>query len=288
MGFGEEGPTVVKCHFCHVQASTPHVSTTYHCWSWAQSPDWGGICQVSPLPSFSLSPLSIRFHTVLCSHNVQLILEGLGGSLLPSSEQCIYIIYLEFLCTGDLALLSHLFISHFIYKSVDSGVLFYFLFYFYFFKILLFYLRERENERERLRTSKASSRGRRRIGLPTEQRAQHRAWSQDPEIMIWAKGRCLTSWATWVPGFYFILFIIIILCNPILPSLVSQILLSLATENGICVFKLAPVAFFLRIRVWDPRRSGFTARAPLLTGLACGLGKALHHWDLRFLCWNWS
>ena len=32
--------------------------------------------------------------------------------------------------------------------------------------------------------------------LPTEQGAQCGAWSQDPKIMTWAKGKCLTNWAT--------------------------------------------------------------------------------------------
>ena len=38
-----------------------------------------------------------------------------------------------------------------------------------------------------------------RIRLSTEQGAQHEAWSQDPRIMTWAKGRQLTNWATQAP-----------------------------------------------------------------------------------------
>ena len=34
---------------------------------------------------------------------------------------------------------------------------------------------------------------------PAEQGAQHRAWFQDPRIMTWAKGRCLTNWASQEP-----------------------------------------------------------------------------------------
>ena len=63
--------------------------------------------------------------------------------------------------------------------------------YYNFFKIWFFYLRERE------RMSRGRVRGRSR--LPTEQEAQCRAWSQDPEIMTWTKSWCLTDWATQAP-----------------------------------------------------------------------------------------
>ena len=45
-----------------------------------------------------------------------------------------------------------------------------------------------------------SGRGRRRgtSRLLAEQKAWHRAWSQDPKIMTWAKGWHLTYWATQV------------------------------------------------------------------------------------------
>ena len=33
-------------------------------------------------------------------------------------------------------------------------------------------------------------------GSPAEQGARHGAQSQDPGIMTWAEGRCLTDWAT--------------------------------------------------------------------------------------------
>ena len=47
-------------------------------------------------------------------------------------------------------------------------------------------------------TSRESSRGRGRTRLP-EQGVKLGAQSQDPEIMTWAEGRCLTDWATQVP-----------------------------------------------------------------------------------------
>ena len=46
--------------------------------------------------------------------------------------------------------------------------------------------KERGIERERSR-------------LPAEQEALCGAWSQDPETMTWAKGQCLTNWATKAP-----------------------------------------------------------------------------------------
>ena len=48
-------------------------------------------------------------------------------------------------------------------------------------------------------TSRGSSRGRGRSRLPTEQGTQCRAQSQDPGIMTWAEGSCLTNWATHAP-----------------------------------------------------------------------------------------
>ena len=47
--------------------------------------------------------------------------------------------------------------------------------------------------RERERISRRKDRGRGRSGLPTEQRAQLGAPSQDPVIMTWAEGRHLTA-----------------------------------------------------------------------------------------------
>ena len=53
------------------------------------------------------------------------------------------------------------------------------------------------SQRARLQALGATSRGRSR--LPAEQGAGCGAPSQDPEIMIWAEGRCLTSWSTQAP-----------------------------------------------------------------------------------------
>ena len=56
--------------------------------------------------------------------------------------------------------------------------------------ILSIYLRERERDNKREHERRA---GRHRSRLPTEQGAWHRAGSQDPEIMTWAKGRCFNN-----------------------------------------------------------------------------------------------
>ena len=58
-------------------------------------------------------------------------------------------------------------------------------------QILFIYLRERASMRK--------ERGRRRSRLPAEQGAQYGAWAQDPGIMTWVEGKCLTDWATQVP-----------------------------------------------------------------------------------------
>ena len=58
------------------------------------------------------------------------------------------------------------------------------------------YLLERERERERERASRESYRGRGRSRLLIEQGALCEAWSQEPEILTWAKGRHLTGTAT--------------------------------------------------------------------------------------------
>ena len=68
----------------------------------------------------------------------------------------------------------------------------------HFFKDFI-YLRERENTSRGRRRVRGRGRGR----LPTEQGPWHGAWSQDPEIMTWAKGRHLTHWATQEP-FYMV------------------------------------------------------------------------------------
>ena len=64
--------------------------------------------------------------------------------------------------------------------------------------ISFIYLRERGRE---------AGRGRRRNRLPTEQGTWSRAPSQDPRIVTWTEGRCLTDWATqgsryafWLPS----------------------------------------------------------------------------------------
>ena len=67
------------------------------------------------------------------------------------------------------------------------------------------YLFDTERERERAweHSKGAVGRGPGRSWLPTEWRAQwgawYGAWSQNPGIMTWAEGRCLTNWATHAP-----------------------------------------------------------------------------------------
>lgn len=63
------------------------------------------------------------------------------------------------------------------------------VFFFFFFRILFIYLRKRERERA------CTSMGRGRKRRPTEQGAGGGARSQDPRIMTWVEGRCLTHWA---------------------------------------------------------------------------------------------
>ena len=64
---------------------------------------------------------------------------------------------------------------------------------FFFLKIFIYL---RHSKRERVRGGHT---GRGRSRLPAEQGASHTAGSQNLEIMTWAKGRCLTDWATEVP-----------------------------------------------------------------------------------------
>ena len=68
---------------------------------------------------------------------------------------------------------------------------------FLFFKILFTQKRERAQVRESM--SRGRGEGRWTSRLPTDQGASHRAKSQDPRIMTWAKVRCLTDWATRCP-----------------------------------------------------------------------------------------
>ena len=57
------------------------------------------------------------------------------------------------------------------------------------------YFRERAHKLER-------DRGRGRSRLTTEQGAWHGGWSQNPGIMTWTKGKCLTNWTTQAPQSY--------------------------------------------------------------------------------------
>ena len=53
-----------------------------------------------------------------------------------------------------------------------------------------------EREKECVREQKQGDQGREK---QAEQETQQGAQSQDPGIMTWAKGRCITDWATQVP-----------------------------------------------------------------------------------------
>ena len=57
-------------------------------------------------------------------------------------------------------------------------------------------------QKEQKSTNEGSSRGKGRSRLPIEQAAWCRAWSQNPRIMTWAKGKHLTNRATQVSLFY--------------------------------------------------------------------------------------
>ena len=70
-----------------------------------------------------------------------------------------------------------------------------FFFFFFFLKILFIW----QDEHERAWAEGAAGRERGRSRLPMEQDAWYGTQLQDPGIIIWAKGRCLTNWATQVP-----------------------------------------------------------------------------------------
>ena len=71
----------------------------------------------------------------------------------------------------------------------------------FFFQKLYLFIWETASQRES--TSRRNSRGRGNNRLPTEQGAQHGAWSQDPGIMTWAEGRHF-NWMShsWIPKLY--------------------------------------------------------------------------------------
>ena len=71
----------------------------------------------------------------------------------------------------------------------------FFKIYFYlFFKDFIFLF-----DRERAQAGWVQAEGEGEAASPAEQGARCGAWSQDPEIMTWAKVRLLTDWATQAP-----------------------------------------------------------------------------------------
>ena len=69
-------------------------------------------------------------------------------------------------------------------------------------KIVFIYLRRQWVEQSKRKSmNKAGGRGKGGSRVSSEQEARHKTGSQDPEIMTWAKGRCLTDWATLAPQF---------------------------------------------------------------------------------------
>ena len=78
----------------------------------------------------------------------------------------------------------------------DSKIIFFLRFYLFIWDREKERERERERERESTCLEGAEAEGEAYSLLPAEQGAQCGAWSQDPEIMTWAEGRCLTNRAT--------------------------------------------------------------------------------------------
>ena len=104
---------------------------------------------------------------------------------------------------------------------------------------------------ERERESRGS--GRERSILPTEQGSQCRTRSQDPGIMIWAEGRCLTNWAIQAPS----------LLTFVVDSFKSKLEnLKFVFYEVICTTKATVFSFWLKNnckckRQWKIRSTGF-------------------------------
>ena len=61
------------------------------------------------------------------------------------------------------------------------------------FKILFIWDRQRQRKRQNMSTGREAE-GKREAGSPLSRELEVRLF-QDPEIMTWARGRCLTNWA---------------------------------------------------------------------------------------------
>ena len=96
-GFGGGRPQS-KVPFSSIVSRVHATNMTYPCWHWPRSPDWGHVCKVSPLWSYSFSLFPYR---PLWEHNPHL-----KSGELPSASWrgSIYISYLEFFSVGGLPL----------------------------------------------------------------------------------------------------------------------------------------------------------------------------------------
>ena len=83
----------------------PELKCLFHLIIWPWSLCWDRLCQVSALWSFLPQPPAIILSSLGGSHFAALTLRESRELCSPPLEKSIYIIYLEFLCTGKLSLL---------------------------------------------------------------------------------------------------------------------------------------------------------------------------------------
>ena len=99
---------------------------------------------------------------------------------------------------------------------------------YFFFRKDFIYLFDREKEQKHEQVGRVAGRGRSRC--PNEQRARCRDRSQNPEIMTWAKGRCLTDWDTQIPPSIYFLITLHTSLTTFSCSFVGHLLLPLESE----------------------------------------------------------
>ena len=110
----ERKTTEIKCHSHQImwRLHIDIISMMYDSWRWPWSPGWGCVCQVSPLSSY-FSPI---FSYCILWKEVTICSPQLSGELYSTlSQRNIYINYLEFICRGDVSIVSYLFIYSIIY-----------------------------------------------------------------------------------------------------------------------------------------------------------------------------
>lgn len=116
--------------FHHIIPMVRYINMTYHhrCWPWSSGR--GCVCLVSPLWSYSFNTVLFRRKWLSTVHTYRV------GSYAPSPLRWTsFIIYLEFICIGNLCLLSRLF-SHLFTWAWTHRYLFYTLDY----NLILLYL----------------------------------------------------------------------------------------------------------------------------------------------------